>query len=125
MIALIEAVAIGRTFEYMKDYQLDENKELVALGAMNVVGSMTSCYVAEPISFVEVYGVAEPISFVEVYGVAPGIIGDVEWQSSSSQLDLYPFLIFQSFSFSIALFIIFLGFIFQSYIIKMKGQQTH
>lgn len=30
----------------MKDYQLDGNKEMVALGAMNVVGSLTSCYVA-------------------------------------------------------------------------------
>ncbi|XP_009592454.1 sulfate transporter 1.3-like [Nicotiana tomentosiformis] len=45
MIALTEAVAIGRTFASMKDYQLDGNKEMVALGAMNVVGSMTSCYV--------------------------------------------------------------------------------
>ena len=41
-----EAVAIGRTFASMKDYQLDGNKEMVALGAMNIVGSMTSCYVA-------------------------------------------------------------------------------
>lgn len=41
-----EAIAIGRTFAAMKDYQLDGNKEMVALGAMNVVGSMTSCYVA-------------------------------------------------------------------------------
>lgn len=41
-----EAVAIGRTFASMKDYQIDGNKEMVALGAMNVVGSMTSCYVA-------------------------------------------------------------------------------
>lgn len=46
MIALTEAAAIGRTFAAMKDYQLDGNKEMVALGAMNVVGSMTSCYVA-------------------------------------------------------------------------------
>ncbi|GLT74453.1 hypothetical protein SLA2020_462510 [Shorea laevis] len=46
MIGLTEAVAIGRTFASMKDYQLDGNKEMVALGAMNVVGSMTSCYVA-------------------------------------------------------------------------------
>ncbi|KAF1871773.1 hypothetical protein Lal_00020568 [Lupinus albus] len=46
MVALTEAVAIGRTFATMKDYQLDGNKEMVALGAMNVVGSMTSCYVA-------------------------------------------------------------------------------
>ncbi|KAK9098300.1 hypothetical protein Syun_025345 [Stephania yunnanensis] len=46
MIALTEATAIGRTFAGMKDYQIDGNKEMVALGAMNVVGSMTSCYVA-------------------------------------------------------------------------------
>ncbi|CAJ1974140.1 unnamed protein product [Sphenostylis stenocarpa] len=46
MIALTEATAIGRTFASIKDYQLDGNKEMVALGAMNVVGSMTSCYVA-------------------------------------------------------------------------------
>ncbi|GJN16289.1 hypothetical protein PR202_gb03340 [Eleusine coracana subsp. coracana] len=45
MIGLTEAVAIGRTFAALKDYQLDGNKEMVALGTMNVVGSMTSCYV--------------------------------------------------------------------------------
>lgn len=41
-----EAVAIGRTYAATKDYQLDGNKEMVALGTMNVIGSMTSCYVA-------------------------------------------------------------------------------
>ncbi|ONK75523.1 uncharacterized protein A4U43_C03F17780 [Asparagus officinalis] len=46
MVALTEAVAIGRTFASMKDYQLDGNSEMVALGTMNIVGSMTSCYVA-------------------------------------------------------------------------------
>ncbi|PPS11004.1 hypothetical protein GOBAR_AA09649 [Gossypium barbadense] len=46
MIALTEAVVIGRTFASMKDYQLDGNKEMVALGTMNVVGSMTSFYMA-------------------------------------------------------------------------------
>ncbi|XP_004140373.1 sulfate transporter 1.3 [Cucumis sativus] len=46
MITLTEAIAIGRTFATMKDYQLDGNKEMVALGTMNVIGSMTSCYVA-------------------------------------------------------------------------------
>lgn len=46
LIALTEAVAIGRTFAGMKDYQLDGNKEMVALGSMNIIGSMTSCYVA-------------------------------------------------------------------------------
>ena len=30
----------------MKDYQIDGNKEMVALGAMNIAGSMTSCYVS-------------------------------------------------------------------------------
>ncbi|XP_019174950.1 PREDICTED: sulfate transporter 1.2-like [Ipomoea nil] len=46
MIGLTEAVAIGRTFASMRGYQVDGNKEMVALGAMNIVGSMTSCYVA-------------------------------------------------------------------------------
>jgi high affinity sulfate transporter 1 len=41
-----EAIAIGRTFAAMKDYQIDGNKEMVALGTMNIVGSFTSCYVA-------------------------------------------------------------------------------
>lgn len=45
MIALTESIAIGRTFAAMKDYELDGNKEMVALGTMNVIGSMTSCYV--------------------------------------------------------------------------------
>jgi len=40
-----EAIAIGRTFAAMKDYQLDGNKEMVALGTMNVVASLTSCYI--------------------------------------------------------------------------------
>ncbi|KAJ1699581.1 hypothetical protein LUZ63_008093 [Rhynchospora breviuscula] len=46
MIGLTEAIAIGRTFAGMKDYQIDGNKEMVALGTMNIIGSMTSCYVA-------------------------------------------------------------------------------
>ncbi|XP_058752169.1 high affinity sulfate transporter 2-like [Vicia villosa] len=46
MVALTEAVAIGRTFAAMKDYSLDGNREMVALGTMNVIGSLTSCYVA-------------------------------------------------------------------------------
>lgn len=36
----------GRTFAAMKDYQLDENKEIVALGTMKIIGSITSCCVA-------------------------------------------------------------------------------
>ncbi|KAG4945387.1 high affinity sulfate transporter 2-like [Glycine soja] len=46
MVALTEAVAIGRTFAAMKDYSLDGNKEMMAMGAMNIIGSLTSCYVA-------------------------------------------------------------------------------
>ncbi|XP_020572401.1 sulfate transporter 1.3-like [Phalaenopsis equestris] len=45
MIALTEAVAIGRTFAAMNDYQLDGNKEMVAHGTMNIVGSLTSCFI--------------------------------------------------------------------------------
>lgn len=41
-----EAIAIGRTFAAMKDYRLDGNKEMLALGTMNVAGSLTSCYIA-------------------------------------------------------------------------------
>ncbi|XP_020103871.1 sulfate transporter 1.2-like [Ananas comosus] len=46
MVALTEAIAIGRTFAAMKDYQIDGNKEMVALGTMNIIGSLTSCYIA-------------------------------------------------------------------------------
>ncbi|XP_014752774.2 sulfate transporter 1.2 isoform X1 [Brachypodium distachyon] len=46
MVALTDAIAFGRVFASMKDYQIDGNKEMVALGTMNIVGSMTSCYVA-------------------------------------------------------------------------------
>ncbi|KAJ8471720.1 hypothetical protein OPV22_026063 [Ensete ventricosum] len=46
LVALTEAIAIGRTFAAMKEYRLDGNKELLALGTMNVAGSLTSCYVA-------------------------------------------------------------------------------
>ncbi|KAK4757539.1 hypothetical protein SAY87_018840 [Trapa incisa] len=46
MVALTEAVTIGRTFAAMKDYSIDGNKEMIALGTMNIIGSMTSCYIA-------------------------------------------------------------------------------
>ncbi|KAK4254291.1 hypothetical protein QN277_009694 [Acacia crassicarpa] len=46
LIALTEAVAIGRTFASVKDYPLDGNKEMVAMGTMNIIGSLTSAYVA-------------------------------------------------------------------------------
>ncbi|KAG6571689.1 High affinity sulfate transporter 2, partial [Cucurbita argyrosperma subsp. sororia] len=46
LIALTEAVAIARTFADLKDYEINGNKEMMALGTMNIAGSMTSCYVA-------------------------------------------------------------------------------
>ncbi|KAJ4767609.1 Sulfate transporter [Rhynchospora pubera] len=46
LVGLTEAIAIGRTFATLKGYQLDGNKEMTALGIMNVAGSFTSCIVA-------------------------------------------------------------------------------
>ncbi|ONM12877.1 anti-sigma factor antagonist domain of sulfate transporter91 [Zea mays] len=45
IISLTEGIAVGRTFASLKDYQIDGNKEMMAIGLMNVVGSCTSCYV--------------------------------------------------------------------------------
>ncbi|XP_071922798.1 low affinity sulfate transporter 3-like isoform X2 [Coffea arabica] len=46
VIALTEAIAVGRSFASVKGYHLDGNKEMVAMGFMNIIGSLTSCYVA-------------------------------------------------------------------------------
>ncbi|KAJ0097387.1 hypothetical protein Patl1_27314 [Pistacia atlantica] len=46
VVALTEAIAVGRSFASIKGYHLDGNKEMVAFGFMNIVGSFTSCYVA-------------------------------------------------------------------------------
>ncbi|XP_060961637.1 low affinity sulfate transporter 3 [Cannabis sativa] len=46
IIALTEAIAVGRSFASIKGYHLDGNTEMVAMGFMNVAGSLTSCYVA-------------------------------------------------------------------------------
>ncbi|XVF15141.1 hypothetical protein REPUB_Repub09cG0124000 [Reevesia pubescens] len=46
IIALTEAIAVGRSFATVKGYHLDGNKEMVAMGFMNIIGSFTSCYVA-------------------------------------------------------------------------------
>ncbi|KAB5544837.1 hypothetical protein DKX38_012949 [Salix brachista] len=45
IISLTEGIAVGRTFAALKNYQVDGNKEMVAIGLMNVIGSATSCYV--------------------------------------------------------------------------------
>ncbi|GKC62187.1 low affinity sulfate transporter 3-like protein, partial [Tanacetum coccineum] len=41
-----EAVAVGRSFATIKGYNMDGNKEMIAMGVMNIAGSMSSCYVA-------------------------------------------------------------------------------
>ncbi|KAI3911789.1 hypothetical protein MKW92_045207 [Papaver armeniacum] len=43
-LALAEGIAIARSFATMKNNQIDGNKEMVAFGMMNLVGSFTSCY---------------------------------------------------------------------------------
>ncbi|XP_061354818.1 sulfate transporter 2.1-like [Gastrolobium bilobum] len=46
VVALTESVAVGRSFASIKGYQLDGNKEMVSIGFTNIIGSLTSCYVA-------------------------------------------------------------------------------
>nr|CBK55658.1 sulphate transporter [Astragalus bisulcatus] len=46
VIALTEAMAVGRSFASIKGYHLDGNKEMLAMGCMNIAGSFSSCYVA-------------------------------------------------------------------------------
>ncbi|CDY70201.1 BnaAnng32950D, partial [Brassica napus] len=44
IIALAEGIAVGRSFAMFKNYNIDGNKEMIAFGMMNIVGSFTSCY---------------------------------------------------------------------------------
>lgn len=46
VIALTEAIAVGRSFASIRGYRLDGNKEMLAMGFSNVAGSLSSCYVA-------------------------------------------------------------------------------
>lgn len=41
-----EAIAVGRSFASIKGYNIDGNKEMIAIGFMNIIGSLTSCYIA-------------------------------------------------------------------------------
>lgn len=51
----------------MKDYQLDGNKEMVALGTMNIVGSMTSCYVATGKEEIQFSDLDRTLKFFDIY----------------------------------------------------------
>ncbi|KAF5749826.1 low affinity sulfate transporter 3 [Tripterygium wilfordii] len=46
VVALTEAIAVGRSFASVKGYHLDGNKEMLAMGFTNIIGSLTSCYAA-------------------------------------------------------------------------------
>lgn len=46
LIALSEGIAVGRSFSLLKNYHIDGNKEMIALGIMNIAGSCTSCYIS-------------------------------------------------------------------------------
>ncbi|CAL9008515.1 unnamed protein product [Prunus brigantina] len=43
-IALAEGIAVGRSFSMFKNYHIDGNTEMIAIGMMNIAGSCTSCY---------------------------------------------------------------------------------
>lgn len=43
---------MGRTFAALKNYQVDGNKEMMAIGLMNMAGSCTSCYVTTGYSLI-------------------------------------------------------------------------
>ncbi|GAB2269425.1 Probable sulfate transporter 3.4 [Dionaea muscipula] len=45
ILSLTEGIAVGRTFASLNNYQVDGNKEMLAIGLMNMGGSCTSCYV--------------------------------------------------------------------------------
>ncbi|XP_057545613.1 probable sulfate transporter 3.4 [Amaranthus tricolor] len=45
ILSLTEGIAVGRTFASLENYQVDGNKEMMAIGIMNIVGSCSSCYV--------------------------------------------------------------------------------
>ncbi|KAL6959119.1 putative sulfate transporter 3.4 [Sarracenia purpurea var. burkii] len=45
ILSLTEGIAVGRTFAALKNYQIDGNKEMMAIGLMNMAGSCSSCYV--------------------------------------------------------------------------------
>lgn len=44
LVALAEGISIGRSFAIQTNEQVDGNKEMIAFGFMNIVGSFTSCY---------------------------------------------------------------------------------
>ncbi|XP_073153789.1 sulfate transporter 3.1-like [Henckelia pumila] len=44
VVSLAEGITVGRSFATLKNYNTDGNKEMIAIGMMNIAGSCTSCY---------------------------------------------------------------------------------
>lgn len=45
ILSLTEGIAVARTFATLNNYQIDGNKEMMAIGFMNMAGSCASCYI--------------------------------------------------------------------------------
>ncbi|KAK6941545.1 SLC26A/SulP transporter domain [Dillenia turbinata] len=45
LLSLTEGIAVGRTFASIENYKVNGNKEMLAIGLMNMAGSCSSCYV--------------------------------------------------------------------------------
>ncbi|CAL0322029.1 unnamed protein product [Lupinus luteus] len=45
ILSLTEGIAVGRTFAALHNDQIDGNKEMIAIGVMNIAGSCSSCFV--------------------------------------------------------------------------------
>ncbi|KAK8914033.1 putative sulfate transporter 3.4 [Platanthera zijinensis] len=46
ILGLTDVIAQGRTFASLRDYQINENREIRGVGVMNVIGSCFSCFAA-------------------------------------------------------------------------------
>ncbi|KAF5741910.1 sulfate transporter 3.1-like isoform X1 [Tripterygium wilfordii] len=57
IIALAEGIAVGRSFAMFKNYHIDGNKEMIAIGTMNIVGSCTSCYLTTAVGNIDTSGI--------------------------------------------------------------------
>ncbi|KAG1346259.1 putative Sulfate transporter 3.1 [Cocos nucifera] len=58
-LALAEGIAVGRSLALLKNEQIDGNKEMIAFGMMNIVGSFFSCYLTTAIIMVAMIGLIE------------------------------------------------------------------
>ena len=61
-----EGIAIGRSFAIMKNEQIDGNKEMIAFGFMNIVGSVTSCYLTTDINHSIIFVFSNMLKFYSV-----------------------------------------------------------